>query len=139
MVPAQGTMIGVRLSRISAATDSRAWAADFEEVTPFVDIYEDGDDLVVKAELPGMSKEDINVSLSDDVVTISGEKKREKKIEKKNYYRLESCAGSFRRSFKLPADVQTEKAKAKFKAGILEMRIPKTEEAKRKEIRVEIN
>ena len=93
---------------------------------------------MVKAELPGMGKEDIQVSISDDVVTISGEKKREEKVEKSGYYRLESCCGSFSRKFRLPVDVQTEKAKAKFKAGILEMRIPKTEEAKRKEINVEI-
>jgi HSP20 family protein len=91
---------------------------------------------VVKAELPGMKKEDIDVSLTEDTITISGEKKKEEKIEKKDYYSLERSYGSFKRSFSLPAEVQTEKASAKFKDGVLEIRIPKTEEAKKKEKKV---
>lgn len=109
---------------------------EIEEVTPTVDVFEEGDDVVVKAELPGMGKEDIDVKVTDDLITISGEKKKEEKVEKKNYYRMERSYGSFTRSLRLPTEVQTEKATAKFKDGVLEVRIPKTEEAKKKEKKV---
>jgi len=109
---------------------------EIEEVTPSIDVFEEGDDVVVKAELPGMSKENIDVKVTDDIVTISGEKKKEDKVEEKNYYRMERSYGSFTRSFRLPSEVQTDKAKAKFKEGVLEIRIPKTEEAKKKERKV---
>jgi HSP20 family protein len=109
---------------------------EIEEVSPSMDIFTEGDNVVVKAELPGMKKEDIDVSLTEDTITISGDKKKEEKIEKKDYYSLERSYGSFKRSFSLPAEVQTEKASAKFKDGVLEIRIPKTEEAKKKEKKV---
>lgn len=105
---------------------------EMEEFAPIVDIFEEGDDVVVKAEVPGMHKEDLDVKLEDDMITISGEKKAEEKIEKKDYYRFERSYGSFCRAFRLPTEVQTEKAKAKFKDGVLEIRVPKTEEAKKK-------
>jgi HSP20 family protein len=111
---------------------------EFEEMTPSVDIFEEGHDVVLKAELPGMKKEEIEVKLTEDMITLSGEKKKEEKIEKKNYHRLERSYGSFVRSFRLPAEVQTDQVKAQFKDGILEIRIPKTEEAKKKEKKVEI-
>ncbi|MBE0427964.1 MAG: Hsp20/alpha crystallin family protein [Nitrospirae bacterium] len=111
---------------------------EMEEISPSVDVFTEGDDVVVKAELPGMQKEDIDVSLTEDAITISGEKKKEEKVEKKDYYSLERSYGSFKRSFSLPAEVQTEKASAKFKDGILEIRIPKTEEAKQKEKKIPI-
>lgn len=109
------------------------------EIAPSVDIYEEGGDVVVKSELPGMKKEDIEVNLTEDSITISGEKKKEEKVEKKGYSRLERSYGSFTRSFGLPSEVRTEDAKAKFKDGILEIRIPKTEEAKRKARKVSID
>jgi len=109
---------------------------ELEELTPFVDIYEEGDTVVVKTELPGMKKEDIDVKLTEDVLTISGEKKKEEKVEKKDYYRLERSHGSFTRSFRLPTEVQAEKATASFKDGVLEIRVPKTEEAKKKEKKI---
>ncbi len=112
--------------------------AETEVISPAVDIYEEGDDLVVKAELPGINKEDIEVKVTDDYITISGEKKKEEKVEKKDYYRYERSYGSFSRTFRLPVDVQTEKAKAKFENGVLEIRIPKTEEAKKKEKKLQI-
>jgi HSP20 family protein len=112
---------------------------DFGMSYPTVDIFEDGNDVVVKAELPGMKKEDIDISISDDLITISGEKKSEEKVEKKDYYRLERSYGSFTRTLRLPAETQTDKAKANFKDGILEVRMPKTEAAlqKTKKITVE--
>jgi HSP20 family protein len=111
---------------------------EIEEVSPSMDIFTEGDNVVVKAELPGMKKEDIDVSLTEDTITISGEKKKEEKIEKKDYYSCERSYGSFKRSFSLPSEVQTEKASAKFKNGVLEIRIPKTEEAKKKEKKVTV-
>jgi HSP20 family protein len=108
------------------------------EPAPSVDIFEEGDNIVLKSEMPGMSKEDIEVNLTDDTITLSGEKKKEEKIEKKNYYRLERSFGSFKRSFALPSEVQSDKAKASFKNGILEIKIPKSEAAKKKEKKIKI-
>jgi HSP20 family protein len=111
---------------------------EMEMIAPTVDIFEDHGDVVVKAELPGMKKEDIDVKLTEGTIIISGEKKQEEKVEKKDYYRMESSYGSFTRTINLPAEVQTDKAKAKFKDGILEIRAPMTEEAKKKEKEVPI-
>ena len=108
------------------------------EVSAKVDIFEDGNDVVVKAELPGMKKDDITVNLTDNVVTVSGEKKKEEKVEKKDYYRVERSYGSFCRTFSLPKEVQSDKAKASFKDGVLEVRVPKTEEAVKKEKKIKI-
>ena len=105
---------------------------EFGTTYPTVDIFEDGTDVVVKAELPGMKKDDIDVNISDDVVTISGEKRTEEKVEKKDFYRVERSFGSFTRTLRLPSEIQSDKAKASFKDGILEVRIPKTEAAVQK-------
>ncbi|MDH5769077.1 MAG: Hsp20/alpha crystallin family protein [Nitrospirota bacterium] len=113
------------------------WPTDVE-VHPSVDIFENKDEVIVKAELPGIAKEDVNVNITENTITLSGEKKKEEKVEKKDYYRLERSYGSFSRSFRLPSDVQTEKAKATFKDGLLEIRVPKTEEAKKKQVKVKI-
>ncbi|OGW41016.1 MAG: moleuclar chaperone Hap20 [Nitrospirae bacterium RBG_13_39_12] len=111
---------------------------DLEEVSPSIDIFTEKDNVIVKAELPGIKKEDIDVSITDHTMRISGEKKREEKTEKKDYYWEERSYGSFVRSFQLPAEVQTDKASAKFKDGVLEITIPKTEEAKKKEKKVAV-
>lgn len=105
---------------------------------PAVDIFEDKDDIVVKAELPGMSKDDIVVNLTDSTLTIKGEKKKEEEVKEENYYRSERSYGSFIRTLELPKEVQADKVKASFKNGVLEVRMPKTEEAKTKEIRVKV-
>jgi HSP20 family protein len=94
-----------------------------------MDVFEEGGDIVVKAEIPGMKKEEIHVDINEKSVTVSGEKKKEEKVEKKNYVHLERTSGSFARTFTLPAEVQTDKARATFKDGILEIRVPKTAEA----------
>jgi len=111
---------------------------EMEELSPKVDIFEEGDNFVMKAEVPGLKKEEIEVNISDDMITISGEKKKEEKIEKKDYYRMERSYGSFTRSFRMPQGVQTDKAKATFKDGVLELKVPKTEEAKKKEKKIPI-
>ena len=111
---------------------------DSEVVSPIVDVYEEKDDIVVKAELPGMDKNDIEVNISDSELTLKGEKKKEEKIEEKDYYRCERFHGAFFRSVELPKDVKADKVKASFKNGILEVRIPKSEEAKTKEVKIKI-
>lgn len=108
------------------------------EPTPSVDIYEEGDNIILKSEMPGISKDNVEINLTDDTITISGEKKKEEKVEEKDYYRLERSFGSFKRSFSLPAEVQPDKAKAVFKDGVLQVTIPKSEEAKKKEKKLKI-
>jgi len=108
------------------------------EVSSSVDIYEEGADVVVKAEIPGMKKEDIHVDINDKTVTIHGEKKKEEKIERKNYVRHERSYGSFARTFDLPEEVQTDKARASFKDGVLEVRVPKTGEAAKRTRKVAV-
>jgi HSP20 family protein len=105
---------------------------------PVVDLYADKDDLVVKAELPGIEKQDIEVNVTDHTLTIKGEKKKAEEIEEEKYYQSERSFGSFHRSLELPSDIQAEKAKASFKNGILEVRLPKSEVAKAKEIKVPV-
>ena len=106
---------------------------------PAVDVFEEKDDIVVKAELPGMEKDNIEVNLTDHMLTIKGEKKKEEEIKEENYYRAERSYGSFLRTLELPRDVHADKIKASFKNGILEVRMPKTEEAKAKEIKVKVD
>ena len=109
-----------------------------EEIIPFVDIFEADGDVVLKAELPGMKKEDIEVTLTDTDITISGEKKKEEEVKKKDYYKYERSYGSFCRTFSLPAEVQANKVKSTFKDGVLEVRMPKSEKAKSKEVKVKV-
>ena len=91
-----------------------------------VDIYEDNESVVVKAEIPGIKKENLDIQLSADSITISGQKSSEEKVEQKDYFRLERSYGSFTRRFQLPVETQTDKARASFKDGVLEVRIPKS-------------
>jgi HSP20 family protein len=114
------------------------WPALAEEVSPAVDIYEEGGEIIVKAEIPGMKKEDIHVDINERTVTISGEKRKEEKIERKDYHRLERSYGSFVRTFSLPSEVQTEKTRATFRDGILVVRVPKTEEAAKRTRKVTV-
>ena len=110
-----------------------------EELSPSIDVFEEDGAVVVKAELPGMKKEDINVELSGGVLKISGEKKREEKVEKKNYFRIERSSGLFERRISLPVDIQSDKAEASFKDGVLEIKIPKSEKDKNKEMKIKID
>jgi HSP20 family protein len=110
-----------------------------ELTAPAVDLYEEKDDIVVKAEIPGIEKNNIEVNLTDHTLTIKGEKKKEEEIKEENYYRAERSYGSFLRTLELPKDVHADKVKATFKNGILEVRLPKTEEAKAKEVKVKVD
>ena len=93
--------------------------------SPKVDIYEDGKLFVVKAEVPGLKKEEISVSISEDSLTIKGERKQVREEKRKDFYRSECAYGSFQRSVSLPHRVKAKEAKAKYENGILEIRIPK--------------
>jgi HSP20 family protein len=106
---------------------------------PALDVYEDKDNLTVKAELPGMKREEIEVSLHDGALTIWGERKSEKKSEKGEVYRSERFFGRFQRTVTLPSPVAADKVKAHYKDGILTVTLPKTEEAKPKQIDVNVS
>lgn len=110
-----------------------------EELMPDIDMYESNGDIVLKAELPGMKKEDIEITLTDGMITISGEKKKDEEVKRKDFYKLERSYGSFCRSFSLPTEVKSEMVKSTFKDGVLEVHLPKSEEAKSKEVKVKID
>lgn len=107
--------------------------------TPAFDVYEEKDNFVVKAELPGMKKEDINVSLQDGSLIISGERRSETHSEEAEVYRAERFFGKFQRAVALPAAVAADKVKAQYRDGVLTVTLPKTEEAKPKQIDVSVN
>jgi HSP20 family protein len=103
---------------------------------PAVDIYETDDALVMKAELPGFSKDDINIELKENTLVVKGERKHEDEVKEGNYHRKERMYGAFQRSFMLPATVDREKVSASYKDGILELRLPKALAAQPKRIAV---
>lgn len=106
---------------------------------PAVDIHEDDDQYLVEAELPGMNKKDIHLSVKDNILTIKGERVSEKKDKKENCLRMERSYGSFQRSFRLPEQVKEDKINANFKEGVLTIQIPKTEEVKAKEVEIKVS
>ncbi len=111
---------------------------EFGKWFPSVDVSETKNDLVVKAELPGMDPKDIDISLNDGYLTIKGEKKQEKEEKEENYHFIERSYGSFTRSVRLPNEVQRDKISASYKNGILKVTLPKSEEAKKKEVKIKV-
>lgn len=105
---------------------------------PAIDLYETDNEIVINAEIPGVDKKDINIEVKDGILHLSGERKEEKEVKEERYHRKERYYGTFRRSFTLPAHINAEKVKAKFKDGILKIALPKIEEAKPKKIDVEV-
>jgi HSP20 family protein len=103
---------------------------------PKVNIFENKDQLVLEAELPGMSRDDFDLSIENNVLTLKGERRFEKKDEGDNYHRIERAYGSFTRSFTLPATVTAENAKAEFNNGVLNVTLPKREETKARKIEI---
>ena len=103
---------------------------------PVVDMYDEEDRIVIKAELPGMEKKDIAVDVKDRVLTISGERNFDNEVKEEKYYRRERAYGKFQRAFSLPADVDSDKIKADFKEGLLKIEVPKPEKQKPKQITV---
>lgn len=104
--------------------------------SPNVDIFEDKEHLFVEAELPGMKREDFEVSVENNVLTLKGERKFEKKTEGDNYHRVERSYGSFTRQFTLPQTITAEGASADFENGVLRIALPKREETKARKIEI---
>jgi HSP20 family protein len=122
-------------------TGTRPASFDREEMThgawaPSVDIYEDKDRLILEAELPGMNREDFEISVENNIITLRGERKFEKKTEGDNYHRVERSYGSFLRSFTLPQTVTADGATADFDNGVLRVSLPKREETKARKIEI---
>jgi HSP20 family protein len=105
---------------------------------PSVDVSETKDNVLIKAEMPGLIKDDVKISVQDNMLTLSGEKKQEKEEKETNYHRIESSYGAFSRSFTLPTSVKSDKIKATYKDGVLSITLPKIEEVKAKEIPINI-
>jgi Molecular chaperone (small heat shock protein) len=112
-----------------------AWDTEWD---PAVDVYDSKDAIVVKADLPGVNKEDIDISVLNDTLVIKGEKKQEKEVKEKGSIRSERFYGSFQRAITLPGGVDTGKVTAAYKNGVLELTLPKKEDAKPKQIKVDV-
>jgi HSP20 family protein len=105
---------------------------------PAVDIYETDKEIVMKAELPEMQEKDIEIKVEDNILILSGERRMEKEVKEENYHRIERAYGSFNRSFTLPRTVDRENIKASYKDGVLKVLLPKKEEVKPKQIKIDV-
>jgi len=114
------------------AGDSVGW-------TPACDIYEDGEEIVVRAELAGVEPGAVEIRFENGVLTLKGERKLEKADRRENYHRLELSYGTFTRAFSMPATIDTEKIRAESKQGVLHVHLPKKPEAKPKSIQVKVS
>jgi HSP20 family protein len=114
---------------------TRMWEREW---APSLDVSESKDNFVVKAEVPGIDAKDIDISLTGDVLTIRGEKKQEKEEREEDYHLVETSYGSFSRSVRLPAEVESNKIKASYKNGILNITLPKSEKVKAKEVKIKV-
>lgn len=115
----------------SARTGERVWA-------PLTDVYETKDDLVVSLELPGIREKEVNVSITGDLLVVKGERKFESETNEDSFHRVERAYGRFERSIALPIPVQADKVKATYRDGVLEIKLPKAEEMKPKEIKIDV-
>jgi HSP20 family protein len=106
--------------------------------TPAVDIYESGDGIVLLAELPGVSKENVTVELNENILTLKGERPADPSIKEEMYYRQERAYGTFQRSFTLQQNIQPDLIKAKFKNGVLEIEIPRPKNEQPKQVTVKV-
>lgn len=109
----------------------RVWA-------PAIDIYETKDDLVVTAELPGVKEKDIHLSIVNDVLSLRGQRAADQQLKEENYHRIERWSGSFERHIQLPIPVQADRVRAGYRDGVLEIRLPKIEEVKPREIKIDV-
>ena len=129
------------VNRLFASSFSRGGSGGENDLmrgawSPQVDIFENQNEIVLEAELPGMKPEDVNISIENNVLTIHGERKFEKKDEGDNFHRVERSYGSFTRSFTLPPTVSSDRAEAEFENGILRLTLAKREEAKPRRIEI---
>jgi HSP20 family protein len=122
---------------------SRSWgwsraAGEARGFAPAVDMVDRKDEVILRADLPGLEQKDIEVSVEEGVLTIRGERKEEKEVKEQDYYCCERWAGRFERSFTLPTGVDADKVRATFKNGILEVHLPKVEKAKGKKVEIKV-
>ena len=117
--------------RTGEESNLTAWA-------PAVDIYETENELVIKADLPEVNPQDLDIRVANNILTIRGERKFEKKVDEENYLRMERAYGSFSRSFSLANSVKSEEIKADYQRGALTLHVPKREDAKPKQIKVNV-
>jgi len=133
---------GTRRARLPGLFDSEPMTKSFGSplgfVEPRVDVAETDREFEITAELPGLDEKDVEVTLSEGVLTIRGEKKTEAEEKKKDYYRVERSYGSFQRSFALPESVDDEGIGASFEKGVLKLTLPKTAEARKKQRKIEV-
>jgi HSP20 family protein len=114
-------------------------AEETGEWVPSLDVSETKNEIVVKAEIPGMGPKDIDISLSNDILTIKGEKKQEREEKEATYHFIERSYGKFVRSIRLPGEVKSDKINASHKNGVLDITLPKSEEAKKKEVKIKVS
>jgi len=127
------------MDEILAGWPFRTWRrlpAEEMSWSPPLEMYEKDDKFVVRAELPGVKQEDIDISMAGDTLIIKGERKVSKEVKEEEYHRCEVCYGSFSRSIALPTAVDADKIEATYEDGILELDVPKTKEAKSSKIRI---
>jgi len=137
---AEVTVLRKRMDEIFGESFGRtpfALAATEGVWSPLVDVHETQDGLLLQVELPGVKPEDIQVSIVGDTLTLQGERKRETEVKEDHYHRIERSYGTFRRSVVLPSVVDPGRVKATYRDGVLQIQLPKKEEAKPKEIKVE--
>jgi len=127
-----------QVSRLFNELFDRSQESNLTSWAPAVDIFENEHELVVKADLPDVKPEELDIRVENNILTIRGERKFEKKVDEKNYLRVERSYGSFSRSFALANTVNSEAIKADYKDGVLTLTIPKREEAKPKQIKVSV-
>ncbi|MGH9163095.1 MAG: Hsp20/alpha crystallin family protein [Vicinamibacteraceae bacterium] len=132
-----------RLNRVFDDLAGKRWDDDVMsrgDWLPAVDVYENDDqNVVLKAELPGVAKEDVTLSIENNTLTLKGERKRSHEVKKGQYHRIERTYGGFSRSFALPSTVDTEHVAADFKDGVLTITLPRKEEAKPRHIDVKVS
>jgi HSP20 family protein len=130
-----------RMNRLFEQTLSRSRADEGISAStwaPAVDIYETSDHIVLKAELPGLSREDIEIHVRDNTLILKGERRFSKDVQEENYLRIERAYGAFQRNFTLPTTIQQDNIRAVFRDGVLEVSLPKGEEARPKKIAIEV-
>jgi HSP20 family protein len=125
------TYFGPRTAPLPAPGAERAWA-------PPLDVYETKDDLVVSAELPGVREKDVQLSLVGEVLTLRGQRLPAPEVREEQYHRIERWSGAFERRLQLPIPVQADRVRASYRDGVLEIRLPKVEEIKPREIKIQV-
>src|SRR5712691_8976195 len=120
-----------RPTAVATGTDNRVWM-------PVVDMYETKDDLILSFELPGVREKDVSLSITGDLLTVKGERSFDQELKDDHTYQVERAYGKFERSVQLPMPVQADRVKATYRDGVLEVRLPKADEVKPKDIKIDI-